>query len=109
MIDPLLQFLKQDRKIKMAIKVRIPSPLRNYTNGIDIIEAEGASVGDVLNDLKTKASGIETRLFKTPTQLNRFVNIYVNDEDIRFLGNLETPVKAGDEISIVPAIAGGCR
>jgi molybdopterin synthase sulfur carrier subunit len=92
----------------MAIKVRIPSPLRNYTNGVDIIEADGSSVGDVLTDLKTKAAGIETRLFKGPGQLNRFVNIYVNDEDIRFLKNLETPVKAGDEISIVPAIAGGC-
>ena len=91
----------------MPIKIRIPSPLRSYTNGIDIIEAEGESVGDVLNDLKTKAAGIETRLFKGPNQLNRFVNIYVNDEDIRFLKNLETPVKTGDEISIVPAIAGG--
>jgi molybdopterin synthase sulfur carrier subunit len=91
----------------MPIKVRIPSPLRSYTNGVDVIEAEGADVGSVLADLKTKASGIETRLFKGPNQLNRFVNIYVNDEDIRFLKNLETPVKAGDEISIVPAIAGG--
>jgi sulfur-carrier protein len=91
----------------MSIKVRIPSPLRSYTNGVDVIEAEGADVGAVLNDLKTKAAGIETRLFKGPTQLNRFVNVYVNDEDIRFLKNLETPVKAGDEISIVPAIAGG--
>jgi molybdopterin synthase sulfur carrier subunit len=91
----------------MPIKVRIPSPLRSYTNGIDIVETEGASVGDVLNSLKEKAPGIETRLFKGPNQLNRFVNIYVNDEDIRFLTNLETPVKAGDEISIVPAIAGG--
>ena len=81
--------------------------LRSYTNGIDVIEAEGADVGAVLNDLKSKAAGIETRLFKGPTQLNRFVNVYVNDEDIRFLKNLETPVKAGDEISIVPAIAGG--
>ena len=91
----------------MPIKVRIPSPLRSYTNGIDIIEAEGTTVGDVLNALKTKAPGIETRLFKAPGQLNRFVNIYLNDEDIRFLKNLETPVKPGDEISIVPAIAGG--
>ncbi len=91
----------------MPIKVRIPSPLRSYTNGIDVVETEGASVGDVLNSLKEKAAGIETRLFKGPNQLNRFVNIYVNDEDIRFLKNLETPVKAGDEISIVPAIAGG--
>ena len=57
--------------------------------------------------LKTTAAGIETRLFKGPNLLNRFVNVYLNDEDIRHLKNLETPVKAGDEISIVPAIAGG--
>jgi molybdopterin synthase sulfur carrier subunit len=91
----------------MSVKVRIPSPLRGYTNGADVVEAPGQSVGEVLNNLKTKAGGIETRLFKGPNQLNRFVNVYVNDEDIRFLKNLETPVKEGDEISIVPAIAGG--
>lgn len=91
----------------MSVKVRIPSPLRNYTNGADVVETAGASVGQVLDSLKTKAAGIETRLFKAEGQLNRFVNIYVNDEDIRFLKNLETPVKEGDEISIVPAIAGG--
>ncbi len=91
----------------MPIKVRIPSPLRSYTDGVDVIEAEGANVGEVLNGLKTKAAGIETRLFKGPNVLNRFVNVYVNDEDIRFLKNLDTPVKSGDEISIVPAIAGG--
>ena len=90
-----------------TVKVRIPSPLRSYTQGADTIDAPGANVGDVLNNLKEKASGIETRLFKSPNQLNRFVNVYLNDEDIRFLKNLETPVKAGDEISIVPAIAGG--
>jgi sulfur-carrier protein len=91
----------------MTVKVRIPSPLRNYTNGADVIEASGADVGQVLNNLKTQAAGIETRLFKGPSQLNRFGNVYLNDEDIRFLKNLETPVKEGDEISIVPAIAGG--
>jgi molybdopterin synthase sulfur carrier subunit len=91
----------------MSVKVRIPSPLRTYTNGADVVEIDGGNVGDVLNSLKTKAAGIETRLFKAPNQLNRFVNIYVNDEDIRFMQNLDTPVKAGDEISIVPAIAGG--
>ncbi len=91
----------------MSIKVRIPSPLRSYTNGVDAVDTEGANVGEVLNNLKAKASGIETRLFKGPGQLNRFVNVYLNDEDIRFLKNLETPVKEGDEISIVPAIAGG--
>ena len=93
----------------MSVKVRIPSPLRSFTNGSDIVEAEGSSVGDVLNNLKTTAAGIETRLFKGPNLLNRFVNVYLNDEDIRHLKNLETPVKAGDEISIVPAIAGGTR
>jgi len=91
----------------MSVKVRIPSPLRSYTNGVDVVEVPGNNVGEVLNGLKDKASGIETRLFKGPNQLNRFVNVYVNDEDIRFLKNLETPVKAGDEVSIVPAIAGG--
>jgi len=91
----------------MSVKVRIPSPLRNYTQGADVVEVSGSSVGEVLNGLKEKAGGIETRLFKGPNQLNRFVNIYVNDEDIRFLKNLETPVKAGDEVSIIPAIAGG--
>lgn len=91
----------------MSVKVRIPSPLRTYTNGADIVETAGASVGEVLNGLKEKATGIEARLFKGPNQLNRFVNVYLNDEDIRFLKNLETPVKEGDEISIVPAIAGG--
>jgi sulfur-carrier protein len=91
----------------MAIKVRIPSPLRSYTNGVDVVQTEGSSVGEVLINLKAQASGIESRLFKSPNQLNRFVNVYLNDEDIRFLNNLETPVKPGDEISIVPAIAGG--
>ena len=93
----------------MSVKVRIPSPLRSYTQGADVVEVPGNSVGEVLNALKEKAGGIETRLFKGPNQLNRFVNVYVNDEDIRFLKNLETPVKPGDELSIVPAIAGGER
>ena len=91
----------------MSVTVRIPSPLRTYTNGADVVEKAGGSVGEVLNSLKDKATGIEGRLFKGPNQLNRFVNVYLNDEDIRFLKNLETPVKEGDEISIVPAIAGG--
>ena len=91
----------------MSVRVRIPSPLRSYTNGVDVVSVPGASVGEVLNGLKTQAAGIETRLFKGEGQLNRFVNVYLNDEDIRFLKNLDTPVKEGDEISIVPAIAGG--
>jgi molybdopterin synthase sulfur carrier subunit len=94
------------KKTNMAIKIRIPSPLRSFTNGADVVEAAGGNVGEVLNDLKTKAAGIETRLFKG-ADLNRFVNVYVNQEDIRHLQKLATPVKEGDEISIVPAIAGG--
>jgi molybdopterin synthase sulfur carrier subunit len=91
----------------MSVKIRIPSPLRNFTNGADIVEVTGGSVAQALDQLKDKAKGIETRLFKGPAQLNRYVNIYKNEEDIRFLQNLETPVADGDELSIVPAIAGG--
>ncbi|HEY0008354.1 MAG TPA: MoaD/ThiS family protein [Tepidisphaeraceae bacterium] len=92
----------------MSVKVRIPAPLRSFTNGAEVVESNAGSIGEILIDLKTKASGIETRLFKGQTgTLNRFVNIYVNQEDIRFLQNLDTPVKDGDEVSIVAAIAGG--
>ena len=91
----------------MSIRVRIPSPLRGYTNGADVVEADGGSVGEVLNSLKSRAAGIEQRLFKGEGQLNRFVNVYLNDEDIRFQGGFDAPVRDGDELTIVPAIAGG--
>jgi len=91
----------------MAVKVRIPTPLRTMTGGLDVAEIAGANVGEVLNTLVGKYQGMDKRLFKQPGELNRFVNIYVNDEDIRFLDNLNTPIKDGDEVSIVPAIAGG--
>ena len=92
----------------MPVKVRIPAPLRSFTNNVDVVSAEGGTIAAVLADLKAKAPGIETRLFKGDTgTLNRFVNIYVSEEDIRFLQNLDTPVKDGDEVSIVAAIAGG--
>jgi molybdopterin synthase sulfur carrier subunit len=92
----------------MSVKILIPAPLRQFTNGSAVVESTGATIGDLLNDLKAKGPGIETRLFKGQTgQLNRFVNIFVNQEDIRFLQNLDTPVKDGDEVSIVAAIAGG--
>ena len=91
----------------MPVKIRITSPLRSFTNGSETVDASGGTVGEALTALKSTAPGIEARLFKTPGQLNRFVNVYLNDEDVRFLQNLDTPVKEGDEISIVPAIAGG--
>ncbi len=91
----------------MAIKIRIPTPMRQLTGGVDMAEVQGANVAALLGQLCEKFAGMEKRLFKEPGELNRFVNIYVNDEDIRFLSNLETPVKDGDDVSIVPAIAGG--
>ena len=91
----------------MPVKVRIPTPLRTLTGGVDVVELQGGTVGDLLNELTGKFDGMDKRLFKQPGELNRFVNIYVNDEDIRFLDNLTTPIKDGDNVSIVPAIAGG--
>jgi len=91
----------------MAVKIKIPTPLRTLTKGVDVAEVSGGNVGEVLNNLSAKFEGMDKRLFKTPGELNRFVNIYVNDEDIRFLDNLTTPIKDGDDVSIVPAIAGG--
>jgi molybdopterin synthase sulfur carrier subunit len=91
----------------MPVKVRIPTPLRTLTNGVDVAEIPGGNVGEVLSALSAKFDGMDKRLFKQPGELNRFVNIYVNDEDIRFLDNLNTPIKDGDDLSIVPAIAGG--
>lgn len=88
-------------------KVRIPTPLRTLTQGVDVVDISGSNVGDILNQLSAKFEGIDKRLFKNPGELNRFVNVYVNDEDIRFLDNLTTQVKETDEVSIVPAIAGG--
>ena len=84
--------------------------MRAFTGGAETLSLEGETVGVVLKNLVSQADGIQSRLFKPGTAaptLNRFVNIYVNDEDIRFLQNLDTPLKQGDVISIVPAIAGG--
>lgn len=91
----------------MPVKVRIPTPLRTLTNGVDLVDIQAATVGDLLAQLSSQFEGMDKRLFKVPGELNRFVNIYVNDEDIRFLDNLTTPIKDGDDVSIVPAIAGG--
>lgn len=90
-----------------AITVQIPTALRPQVGNQAAVQAEGSTVGEVLSGLKAKYPEFGQRLYKTDTELNRFINVYVNDEDIRFLDNLDTPVKPGDDVSIVPAIAGG--
>ena len=87
--------------------VRIPTPLRKLTNGQEEVKASGASVAAVIADLDQKYPGLRERICDDQGKVRRFVNIFKNDEDIRFLQNLDTPVGDGDELSIVPAIAGG--
>ncbi|MDR1144700.1 MAG: MoaD/ThiS family protein [Verrucomicrobiales bacterium] len=91
----------------MAIEVSIPTPLRGLTNNLDTVSAEGATVAALIDDLEKKYPGIKTRLVDDAGQLRRFVNIYVNGEDVRFLQAQATPLAADAEVSIVPAIAGG--
>ncbi len=90
----------------MPIRVQIPTPLRQHTDGKDAVDAKGATVQEVLDDVGRQFPGITQRLFDNG-QVRRFVNVYVNDEDIRYLSNLDTPVKEGDQVSIIPAVAGG--
>lgn len=90
----------------MSITVRIPTPLRTLTGGSDEVAAEGATVAQVIDDLERQHPGIKERLCDDKG-VRRFVNIYANDEDIRFLDNLATELRDGDSLSIVPAIAGG--
>jgi sulfur-carrier protein len=89
----------------MAV-VRIPTPLRPHAGGCDRVEAAGSTVGVILGQLSTLYPGLRERLFDGD-ELRRFVNVYVNDEDIRYLEELATPVAENDEVSIIPAVAGG--
>ncbi len=90
----------------MAVRVQIPTPMRQHTEGKTAVEAAGGTVAAVLEDLAAKFPGITSRLFDNG-QLRRFVNVYLNNEDIRYLDNLATVVKDGDELAIIPAVAGG--
>jgi len=90
----------------MSIKIHIPTPLRQHTESQAIVEAVGGTVKAVLDDLGRRHPAITDRLFEKG-QVRRFVNVYLNDEDVRYLDNLNTPVKDGDELSIIPAVAGG--
>jgi sulfur-carrier protein len=91
----------------MSARVRIPTPLRRFTGGAEEISAGGATVAAIVDDLDHNHPGLKERLCDEAGKVRRFVNIFVNGDDIRFLNNLETTVKDGDEVSIVPAIAGG--
>lgn len=88
-------------------KVRIPTPLRKFTGGEEEITAQGSTVSALVADIEKHFPGIRERICDSDGRVRRFVNIYVNGDDIRFLSNLDTAVKDGDEVSIVPAIAGG--
>jgi molybdopterin converting factor small subunit len=92
----------------MAIEVRIPTILRSYTGGAKAVEGSGATLDELLINLDAAHGGIRERLVDGE-KLRRFVNVYLNDEDVRFLGALETPVKDGDTVTILPAVAGGMR
>jgi molybdopterin synthase sulfur carrier subunit len=91
----------------MPIQVRIPVQLRALTNGHEVVTASGKSVLEILDDIETQHPGVKERICESDGRVRRFVNIFVNEEDIRFLQNLETPIKESDEVSIIPAIAGG--
>jgi sulfur-carrier protein len=93
----------------MPIQVRIPTPLRKFTGGAESVTAAGATVAAVVEDVEGRHPGLKERICDDTGKVRRFVNVYVNGEDIRFLASLDTPVKEGDEISIVPAIAGGSQ
>ena len=91
----------------MAIEVRIPTILRSYTGGEKAVEGKGDTLGDLFADLDARHGGLRGRLVSEDGALNRFVNVYLNDEDVRFLGGIETPLSDGDVVTILPAVAGG--
>jgi sulfur-carrier protein len=91
----------------MPIPVRIPTPLRKLTQNQEIVEADGATIREVIESLERTYPGLKERICDDQNQIRRFVNVFLNDEDVRFLKETETQVKSGDEVSIVPAIAGG--
>ncbi len=91
----------------MAVRIRVPGPLRRLTGGDAEVTVEGATVSAALTDLEQRYPGFHDRLYDADGKLRQFINIYVNDSDIRFSDGLETPVGERDEVSIVPAVAGG--
>ena len=92
----------------MAIEVRIPTILRTHTGGNKTVQGNGDTLGALVDDIDNQHPGIKGRLVTDEGKLHRFVNVYVNDEDVRFTGALDTSVKDGDSVTILPAVAGGC-
>jgi len=92
--------------LSMSIEVRIPTILRSYTGGAKSVEGKGSTVGELLADLDSRHPGLSDRIADS-AGLRRFVNVYLNDEDVRFLGGVDTPVNDGDTLTVLPAVAGG--
>jgi molybdopterin converting factor small subunit len=91
----------------MSVSVRIPTILRSYTGGESQVDAEGDDLAAVLEDLDARYNGIKGRILDEAGELRRFVNVYVGNDDVRFLDNLKTPTPDGTQISVIPAVAGG--
>ncbi len=91
----------------MSVSVRIPTILRTYTGGESEVTAQGSTLADVLDDLDANHTGIKGRILDEAGELRRFVNVYVGNDDVRFLENLATPTPDGTQISVIPAVAGG--
>lgn len=91
----------------MAITVRIPTVLRAATGGQAVIEGTGTSIGEILGAIAAQHPGVQPQLFNADGSLHKFLNVYVNDDDVRYLGGLDAPVADGDEVTLLPAVAGG--
>jgi sulfur-carrier protein len=91
----------------MPVKVKVPTIMRDQVGGEPTVEGSGSTVGDLLDDIERRYPGFKQRVVTDEGGIHRFVNLYVNDEDVRYLGALETAVKEGDTVSILPAVAGG--
>lgn len=92
----------------MSASVRIPTILRNYTGGAKEVSAEGATLSELIDNLETNHPGIKARVLDDAGALRRFVNVYVGDDDVRFIGGLDAKIDDGAQVSIIPAVAGGC-
>lgn len=91
----------------MTIEVRVPTILRSYTGGAKVVEGSGDTLAALIDDLESRHPGLRERLIDDSGSLRRFVNVYLNDEDVRFLDGLKTPVSGGDSVTVLPAVAGG--